>query len=151
MYSVISVKMDSLPANTKNRESKGMIGVRFLHLWAFPAQGHTSLSKEPYISRKTALDLISCKKSPIFTAKEPCISCPWPYISWEKKKSLLSRTLNTHELNTRIDCALHTRALHTATHCVMMQHTAAHCNTLQHTATHCNTLLPHTATHCNTV
>ena len=36
IYSLISVKMDSLPGNTKNREStrSWLIRVRFLHAWA---------------------------------------------------------------------------------------------------------------------
>jgi len=36
MYSVISVKMDSLPGNTKNRESTRLwlIRVQFVHPWA---------------------------------------------------------------------------------------------------------------------
>jgi len=37
-----------------------------------------------------------------------------------------------------------------ATHCNTLQHTATNCNTLQHNATQCNAL-QHTATHCNTL
>jgi len=56
MYSVISVKMDSLPGKTENRESSRswLIRVRFLHRWADVTCTYAGLSAWFWLSSTTA-------------------------------------------------------------------------------------------------
>jgi len=58
MYSVISVIVDSLPANTKTRESthSWLIRVRFLHPWAATAH---SLEDEARNGERNAIEILN--------------------------------------------------------------------------------------------
>ena len=110
MYSVISVIVDSLPGNTKNREStrSWTARVRLVHPWA---EGGVAFLLLLWVGGGGQRERNRTHGN---FARGTATYC----------------TVTTATLQHTATTA------HTAPHCTTLHHTAPHCNTLQHTATH---------------
>jgi len=117
MYSVISVIVDSLPGNTKNRGIDPFVvfGVRFSHSWA---------------------DTV-CVTHVLHCVLMQCIVVL-------QRMYCSTRGIRSNTAAHVIHCNTAAHVLYCNIYVAILQYNATHCNTLQHTHTHTHTTHTHT-------